>query len=144
VNPIFGSDTSFFTLPSILIFEHALSFCYNYKIEIWLFGEMGRDKRQHERIEITSSRSVVNISTGGMYIKTDEPRSVGSIVHFEFKLDPDLPPIKGHAKVIRALYKGGGRKGLPPGMALEFTSISPEDQKVIRDYIKLRQSIEML
>jgi uncharacterized protein (TIGR02266 family) len=105
---------------------------------------MGRDKRQRERIEITSSRSVLNISTGGMYIKTDEPRSVGSMVHFEFKLDSDLPPIKGQARVIRALYKGGGRKGLPPGMALQFTSISPEDQKVIQDYINLRQSSERL
>lgn len=105
---------------------------------------MGRDKRQHERIEIAGGKSVHNISLGGMYVKTDQPRRIGSFVHFEFRLHPDLPPIKGRGKVIRAHYRETGKLGLPPGMALEFVDLSQESERVIMDYMRLRLAREKI
>ncbi|GEM_PF-1151420 len=105
-------------------------------------SESGKDrgKRQHERIQLLWNKSVVNLSEGGMYVRTDEPRRLGSIVYFEIKLDADQEPIQGTGRVIRVLHKGGaGTSGDPPGMALEFVELAPESLERIRRFIALKQ-----
>lgn len=101
----------------------------------------GRKVRKHERIKLSWSKSIVNISEGGAYIRTDEPRRLGSKVHFEIKLEPDKPPVRGMGKVIRVIHKKGAtKKGDPPGMALEFMDVSSEDRARIRHFVGVQQS----
>jgi uncharacterized protein (TIGR02266 family) len=103
-------------------------------------SSQGGGKRRHERIKLSWNKSVVNLSEGGMYVRTDEPRRLGSIVYFEIKLDADQAPIQGTGRVIRVLHKGGaGTSGDPPGMALEFVELTPESRERIRRFIALKQ-----
>jgi len=82
--------------------------------------------------EAASELYTVNISAGGMFIKTEEPLPVGS------KLVISLPLASGsliHLKGVVANIKRDVGK-LPPGMGIEFKELSEDDRKRVRDFLK--------
>jgi len=99
----------------------------------------GRDKRGHDRVRLTSSRSVWNLSEGGAYIATANPRRVGSVIHFEFTLE-NRESFKTLARVIRVLHKPNPKIGEPAGMALQFIEVGEEDKQRLRNYLRELQS----
>ena len=104
---------------------------------------MGNEKRLHQRIksnfELTIQHagtfhwtSLRNLSAGGVFVQTDIPQAVGSIVSMQLTLpvDTEIMDIQGRVMWTRQATSTAG-----PGMGIEFTSISPEHQQKIVNFI---------
>ena len=81
---------------------------------------------------IASELYTVNVSAGGMYIKTKEPFPVGSKVVISL-------PIKAgshmHLKgVVANIQCDIGTQ--PPGMGIEFKEVGDDERKMLRDFVK--------
>jgi len=85
--------------------------------------------RHAETFHWTSLR---NLSGGGVFVQTDTPQKVGSIVTLQLTLpvDEEIMNIQGQVKWIR---QAGGTDA--PGMGIEFTSISQEHQQRIVKFV---------
>jgi len=74
----------------------------------------------------------VNVSAGGMYIKTKGPFPVASKVVIAFPLEKgSLIHLKG---VVVNMQSGIGKQ--PPGMGIEFKEVSEDELKWLRDFVK--------
>jgi uncharacterized protein (TIGR02266 family) len=74
----------------------------------------------------------VNVSAGGMYIKTKEPFPVGSKVVIAFPLEKgSLIHLKG---IVANIQSGIGKQ--PPGMGIAFKEVSEDELKRLRDFVK--------
>ncbi len=105
------------------------------------------DKRVGERIEINHEfRSVdaflreyaLNVSQGGVFIRTTELWPVGTVVQLNFTvIVEDFETIEGEGRVVRVVKSGEGRVmtdgGMEegPGVGVVFTSLSPQSQQVL-------------
>jgi len=77
-----------------------------------------------------------NISTGGIFIATHTPATVGSEVPVTFKL-PNTEYVIKTSGVVQ--WYRDFNKVYPdthPGMGLRFTSLTDEDENVINEYIR--------
>ncbi|TVQ78614.1 MAG: hypothetical protein EA369_06305 [Bradymonadales bacterium] len=78
----------------------------------------------------------VDISRGGMYIKTPQPYPLSSSFQFRLLLDPE-PPLEGIALV--RWVQGEESPTHPKGMGVEFVDLSPRDKNRLRKIVKSRQ-----
>jgi len=104
-------------------------------------GFEGDDRRRHERKPISMQvryKSLdtffydyaLNISHGGIFIKTRKPLPRGSEVDIEFEI-PDSPrPFRTRGKVARVIASADDEYE-PEGMGIEFEPISEEDKTLI-------------
>ena len=92
------------------------------------------NKRRHKRIPFNNEVEIrgegifhsVEISVGGMYIKTREPHPVGGVVDLQFKLSKtDESPIN----VVLYSHKHAG-------FGLGFLNLKPEDYKKVEEFIE--------
>lgn len=74
------------------------------------------------------SRPLVDLSEQGMFVATDEPYTVGSILDVRFRLLRDEHTISAKAQVVYT------QEGL--GMGLKFVDISHSDRERIRKFIE--------
>lgn len=77
----------------------------------------------------------VNISEGGLYLRTLEPLPEGTILHIKFSLPHDNQAIELTAEVVRSLSLGT-RFEMEPGMALRFLEIPDDIVTKIRHFIQ--------
>jgi uncharacterized protein (TIGR02266 family) len=77
----------------------------------------------------------VNISEGGLYLRTIEPLPGGTVLHVKFTLPHDSAAIACTVEVVRALPLGT-RLEAEPGMGLRFISISDDNLGRIRNCIQ--------
>ena len=100
-------------------------------------------KRKHVRVAMSNKVYVtcngtaselytVNVSAGGMYIKTKEPFPVGSkvVISFPLKAGSHLH-LKG---VVANTQSEIGKQ--PSGMGIEFKEVGDDERKRLRDFIK--------
>ena len=73
----------------------------------------------------------VNISPGGMFIKTDKPLDEGSMVYLQFSLKDGSRLIEGMGKVVRV--NPPGVKDRIPGMGVEFVNFDEESMALINE-----------
>ncbi|MFZ2198440.1 MAG: PilZ domain-containing protein, partial [Thermodesulfovibrionales bacterium] len=82
----------------------------------------------------------VNVSAGGMYIKTKEPFPVGSKVVIAFPLEKgSLIHLNG---VVANIQSGIGKQ--PPGMGIEFKEVRDDELKRLRDFVKKASAQDIL
>jgi uncharacterized protein (TIGR02266 family) len=104
---------------------------------------MGNEKRVHPRVksdlELTVRHaetfhwtSLRNLSGGGVFVQTDTPQKVGSIVSMQLTLPVDGETMDIQGRVIWIGQAGGTDA---PGMGIEFTSISQEHQQKIIKFV---------
>jgi len=77
-----------------------------------------------------------DISIGGMFIKTEAPEPVGSVIFLEFDLKDGSKILSGYGKVVRV-----NPKGVPdfdPGMGVEFLKFDEESMTRIKSLVKDR------
>ena len=72
-----------------------------------------------------------NLSTGGIFIRTKEPRPVDTMVYLQFRLKDGSRVIEGLGKVAHVN---------PPdhpeaGMGIEFINLDPESQKLLQKIV---------
>ena len=94
----------------------------------------GKDKRKFERVHV-KSKSLWNMSVGGAYIITDNPRRLGSVFRFEFTMKKGEPNFRAIAKVVRVIHRPNPKTGEPAGMGLQFTEVSEEEKARLRKYL---------
>ena len=77
----------------------------------------------------------VNLSEGGLYLRTLHPLPEGELLHIRFTLPHDTESIEIPAEVVRTLSLGTEFE-VEPGMGLRFFDIPRETQLKIRNFIQ--------
>ena len=72
-----------------------------------------------------------DISTGGMFVRTDEPKEEGSMVYLQFSLKDGSRLIEGMGKVVRC--NPPGEVGRVAGMGIEFLNFDEESMTLIEE-----------
>ena len=103
---------------------------------------MGMERRLHERaplnmlvqfrlgdIDEFMRDYAVNVSTGGMFIRTREPHELGSMIYLQFRLKDGSKLIEGLGKVVHV----NPPSHAVPGMGVEFVNLDDSSRALIRD-----------
>lgn len=77
----------------------------------------------------------VNISEGGLYLRTAAPLAEGTVLHLAFTLPRDAEEIRLAAEVVRTLPLGPQLE-TDPGMGLRFLDLSDEMQSRLRNFVQ--------
>ena len=79
----------------------------------------------------------VDLSTGGLYVKTDSPLPLDENLTLRFTLPDQKGMVTCKARVAWVNPKQNPRKPeLPPGMGIQFVELSLEDMKSIRRFLE--------
>lgn len=73
-----------------------------------------------------------NISNGGLFIKTSNPLSKGTLVNLRLQ----LPELKEHLKIDCSVVWNNKKDDKPVGMGLQFDKMSDSDRKALESYLK--------
>jgi uncharacterized protein (TIGR02266 family) len=79
----------------------------------------------------------VDISRGGIFIKSKTPMSVGTLLKFEFRLKDESRLIHGVGRVIWKREEDGGDER-PPGMGIKFIKMDPESRALVDQAVAKR------
>jgi uncharacterized protein (TIGR02266 family) len=80
-----------------------------------------------------------NASEFGIFLLSDEPRPVGSLLELEFKTPHARQPIKVTGKVVWVEENKGGAE---TGMGVQFVDLDSETQQRIRSLIRIVACID--
>ena len=73
-------------------------------------------------------RYAVDVSHGGIFIRTKEPLAVGTTMKFEFQLKDASPLIGGEGTVVWTRENDPARPGVAPGMGVRFDRLADGSQ----------------
>src|SRR5258706_8001257 len=76
-------------------------------------------------------RYSVDVSRGGIFIRTKEPLAVGTQLKFEFQLQDTSALIAGEGTVTWIREHDPNRAGVAPGMGVKFDRLQPQSQGVL-------------
>ena len=109
------------------------------------------DRRKHPRTPLSMlvqfrfnsfedflAEYAVNISPGGMFIRTDKPNEEGTTIYLQFSLRDGSPLIEGMGRVVRV--NPPGVEGRVPGMGIEFENFDDESMALIHDICAARSA----
>jgi type IV pilus assembly protein PilZ len=109
--------------------------------------QSGSDRRRYPRVPLSLliqyrfdtledflAEYSMDISTGGMFIRTEEPREEGSLIYLQFYLRDGAKLIEGLGKVVRVNPPGQTER--PAGMGVEFVNFDEESMKLIRQIVE--------
>lgn len=86
---------------------------------------------EYDRLNALLSDYTHNISRGGMFIRTDQPCDVGTVLWFTIRA-PVLPEpieLRGVVRWVVELRQAGERR--PAGMGIAFVYDSPDDKSAL-------------
>lgn len=111
----------------------------------------GADRRRHPRTPLSIlvqfrfntfedflAEYSVNLSPGGIFIRTDEPQAEGSVIYLQFSLKDGSRLIEGMGKVVRV--NPPGLKDRPAGMGIEFVNFDDESMQLINEICAARSA----
>ena len=76
----------------------------------------------------------VDLSTTGIFVRTDDPRKVGSMVYLQITLKDGSKLIEGFGRVARVGQDGRGH----PGMGIQFINFDEESMALIEKLVAQR------
>ncbi len=88
-------------------------------------------KFKSETIEQFIERYAVDVSQGGIFIRTKEPLAVGTQMRFEFQLRDASPLIGGEGTVVWTRENDPSRPAIAPGMGVRFDRLADGSQTVL-------------
>ena len=74
-----------------------------------------------------------NINEGGLFVETDAPPAVGSVVALEFKIPGNPEPIQVMGRVVRT---SEGDRGETRGMGIEFENLDGQSRDLINGLVR--------
>lgn len=80
----------------------------------------------------------VNLSPGGMFIRTDEPREEGAVIYLQFSLKDGSRLIEGMGRVVRV--NPPGVKDRVAGMGIEFVNFDDDSMALIEEICASRHT----
>jgi uncharacterized protein (TIGR02266 family) len=87
---------------------------------------------EYATIDALFSDFTRNINEGGVFIETDCPGEIDTVVHLRFR----LPGAREALKVTgRVAWIEPGANGKPEGMGVEFENLSERDRERINDLV---------
>ncbi len=109
-----------------------------------------QDRRKFARIDLATKVRIVvegvdarhqlfvdNVSAGGLFIRMEQPRPVGSTIHFEFLVRDGGPRITGSG-IVQWVNE---RPGKPPGMGIKFIELNDEGRKEILAVLREKKAV---
>ena len=88
-------------------------------------------KFKSETLEQFIDRYAVDVSQGGIFIRTKEPLAVGTQMKFEFQLRDASPLIAGEGTVVWTRENDPSRPAIAPGMGVRFDRLADGSQNVL-------------
>jgi uncharacterized protein (TIGR02266 family) len=88
-------------------------------------------KFKSETLEQFIERYAVDVSQGGIFIRTKEPLAVGTQMRFEFQLRDASPLIGGEGTVVWTRENDPSRPAIAPGMGVRFDRLAEGSQGVL-------------
>ena len=76
-----------------------------------------------------------DISRGGIFIKSKNPMSVGTLLKFEFQLKDESRVIHGVGRVV---WQREATDDHPPGMGIKFIKMDPESRSLVDETVQRR------
>ncbi len=73
----------------------------------------------------------IDISKGGIFIKSRQPMAVGTLLKFEFQLKDNSPLIQGVGRVVWKRDADPAKPDLAAGMGIKFIKMTPESRAVV-------------
>ncbi len=72
-----------------------------------------------------------NLSESGIFVKSQDPKPIGTVLSFEFKLKDDSPPVHGLGEVawVRNEDRGPDK---PKGMGIRFQEMDERSRELVR------------
>lgn len=80
----------------------------------------------------------VNLSAGGMFIRTDQPKEEGAIIYLQFSLKDGSRLVEGMGRVVRV--NPPGAPGRVAGMGIEFLNFDAESMALIDEIVASKQT----
>src|SRR5262245_45433939 len=87
-------------------------------------------------------RYSVDVSRGGIFIRTKEPLPVGTQLKFEFQLQDAQPLISGEGTVVWIREHDPTRTGVAPGMGVRFDRLALQSQQVLDRILAEKQRLD--
>jgi len=103
-----------------------------------------RIKFRSESLQQFIERYGVDVSRGGIFIRTREPLPVGTRLKLDFQLVDTVPLFQGDGTVVWIREHDPARAGVTPGMGVRFDRLTTESQTtldtILEEKIRLQQS----
>jgi molecular chaperone DnaK len=82
-----------------------------------------------------------NVSRGGFFIRTREPRPIGTVLAFELRLSGGAAVMKGQG-VVRWVQeeKPGANPPVPSGMGVQFTALDEASREVVERIVREKEA----
>jgi len=114
------------------------------KEKIVLRSELGIERRQDERLDGVIQvefedhllAETVNISGGGVFIRTNDPLDIEEQFYLKLHIPDGQEPAEVLCKVVWTNKYGKESDDLPRGMGVKFIKIKAQDKKRIEDFIQ--------
>src|SRR3954470_22528237 len=90
-----------------------------------------RIKFRSASLEQFIERYGVDVSRGGIFIRTREPLAVGTQLRFDFQLQDAAPLLAGEGTVVWIRENDPTRAGVTPGMGVRFDKLTPASQPTL-------------
>ncbi len=78
-----------------------------------------------------------NLSLGGMFIRTDDPQEIGTVMPIEFRLGEDYELIRGKGRVVWVREEALDEE-YPAGMGIRFLELTPGSRELIFKLVERR------
>ena len=80
--------------------------------------------------------STKDLSVYGVFLISNYPLSVGTILELELRL-PDIDPVRIKGKVVRVVDPEEATEEAPAGMGVEFLPASDYEREIIKKFVDL-------
>ena len=97
-------------------------------------------KFKSETLNQFIERYSVDISHGGIFIRTKDPLPVGTALRFEFQLKDASPLITGDGTVVWTREFDPTRSGVAPGMGVRFDRLPSESQEILEQILAYKSA----
>ena len=94
-----------------------------------------RIKFRSENVEQFIERYAVDVSRGGIFIRTKDPLAVGTHLKLDFQFQNGNALMAGEGTVVWIREFDPNRTTVPPGMGVRFDKLSPESQTVLEQLL---------
>ena len=100
-----------------------------------------RIRLRYSDVDQFISKFAINISRGGMFLSSRNPKPIGTHLHFEMRLADDSPVIEGTGEVRWIREYDRHQPSQPHGMGIRFFELKPESLVVLERIIEHRRAV---
>jgi uncharacterized protein (TIGR02266 family) len=98
-----------------------------------------RVRLRYPDLETFVERYAPNVTKGGIFLASREPRPVGDVIHFEVLLRQGGPVLSGEGRITWVKEFNPAEPHRPYGMGVQFLYVDPEARPVLERLLKKKQ-----